>query len=67
MTSPQRPHEGQNDKAEGSGNPPLAEASTPMGKFRRLSRMLLSVSREQFEEQRRKYEETSRGKKERRE
>ena len=54
MTSQQRPHEGQNDRAEESDRSP--DDRSPMEKFESLTRSIIGVTREQIREQERKYQ-----------
>jgi hypothetical protein len=55
MTSPQRPHEGDNGKAEGSG--PSRDERSPMHRFKSLTKAIIGVTREQIREQERRNEE----------
>ena len=55
--TPERPR----GSDEASVAAPQAEAATPMGRFKSLTRRLLDVSREQLAEEQRKYEERRSG------
>lgn len=55
MSKKRPPPEGQRGKTEGSDVPP-GETTSPMDKFKSLTRDLLKVSRSQIQDEQQKYE-----------